>query len=248
MRRAGLLASLTLLLAPVAGTELHAQDGYMLGRPQAQLTFRAGPVLHRADSDVFDFFRSELTLDRGDFRAPSVGGELGIYLHRRVDLVLGAAWSKTESRSEFRDFVEEGPNGEDLPIEQTTSLRVIPATLSVRYYPMSRGRSISDLAWVPQRAVPYVGAGGGVAWYRLLQSGDFVGDDLSIFTADFQSQGEAFIGHALAGLDYWFTPRFGLNIEGRYTVGSAEPTSDFATWDRIDLNGAQLGVGLTMRW
>lgn len=247
MRKAGLLTALALLLGPLA-TELHAQDGYLLGRPQGQLTLRAGPVLHRADSDIFDFFRSELTLDRGDFRAPAVAGELGLYLHRRVDLVLGGGWSETESQSEFRDFVEEAPDGSDMPIQQVTSLRVVPVTASVRFYPLSRGQSISELAWVPARAVPYLGAGGGVAWYRLQQSGDFVADDLSIFTASFTSSGRAAIGHAFAGLDYWFAPRVGLNVEGRYTVGSAEPKADFATWDSIDLNGAQLGVGLTLRW
>jgi hypothetical protein len=243
MRRTALLAVLAVLLWPQAA-EVHAQDGYMIGRPTAQLTVRAGPVQHRVGGDVFEFFRSELTLDRGDFRTPMVAGELNFAIHPRFDVLLGGAWSKVESRSEFRDWVDE----DDLPIEQSTSFRVTPLTASARFYLTPRGRSISDLAYVPARTTPYVGAGGGIAWYRLEQEGDFVSDDLTIFRAQFRSSGSTAVGHAFAGVDHWFTPRVGLNVEGRYTMGSASPSDDFSTWDSIDLSGAQLGVGLTVRW
>mgnify|MGYP006206586547 CR=1 FL=1 len=119
----------------------------------AELTLRAGPVMHRADSDVFDFFRSELTLDRGDFRAPSLSGELGLYLHRRVDLVLGGGWSKTESQSESRDFVEEGPDGSDMPIEQVLALppeRLPPEEKSEAL--LTRARDHYDRAIAAQRS------------------------------------------------------------------------------------------------
>ncbi|MGH7447021.1 MAG: outer membrane protein, partial [Longimicrobiales bacterium] len=227
-------------------------DGFLFGRPKAQLTLRAGPVQHRAGGDLFDFFQSELTLDRGDFRAPAIGGDLSIVVHPRLDLAFGASWSNVESRSEFRDWVDEGESpGEedDLPIEQVTSLRVTPLTASLRFYPLSRGTGISDLAWVPARTTPYLGGGGGMAWYRLKQEGDFVdADDLSIFTAEFESSGRTPVGHVFAGVDHWFTPRLGLNIEGRYTFGSATGSDDFADYDNIDVSGLQMGVGLALRW
>jgi hypothetical protein len=125
----------------------------------------------------------------------------------------------------------------------------MPVTVSVRFYPLSRGRGISDLAWLPARTTPYVGGGGGLAFYRLQQYGDFVSqDDYSIFTDQWESNGRAAIGHVFAGMDHWFSPRVGLNIEGRYTLGSASPGDDFASFESVDLSGLQMGVGLALRW
>lgn len=249
MRKRGLiLATAAASLFPVLPCAVHAQDGFMFGQPQGQLTLRAGPMMHRAGGDLFGFFQSELTLDRGDFRAPALSGDFSVVVHPRIDLGLGVGWSRVERRSEFRDFVEE-VNGQDMPIEQTTALRVVPVTASARFYPLSRGQSISELAWIPARTTPYVGGGAGLTWYRLRQYGDFVSqDDFSIFTDDWESSGRARTAHLFAGVDHWFSPRAGLNFEGRYTFGSAEPGNDFRSWDSIDLSGLQVGIGLALRW
>lgn len=249
MRKRGLIlatAAASLFAAPPGA--VHAQDGFMFGQPKGKVTLRAGPVLHRAGGDLFDFFQSELTLDRGDFRAPALSGDFSFVAHPRLDLAVGAGWSNVERRSEFRDFVEE-VDGQDVPIEQTTALRVIPATVSVRFYPLSRGEAISEFAWIPARTTPYAGGGAGLTWYRLQQYGDFVSqDDFSIFTDSWESSGRTTTAHVFAGVDHWFTPRAGLNFEGRYTFGSADPENDFASWDTIDLSGLQLGIGLALRW
>lgn len=247
------LAAVTLLVPAGA----HAQDGFLFGGPKAQLTLRAGPVLHRAGGDLFQFMTSELTLERGDFRAPSISGEIALVAHRRIDLVLGAGWSRVETRSASFDSSCEGTVHEctfvdaetELPIEQTTSLRLTPLTVSARFYPLARGRAISDLAWIPARTTPYIGGGAGLTFYRLHQSGEFVdSEDLAIFPAELESSGQGLTGHVFAGLDHWFSPKIGLNAEGRYTLGSATPGDDFQTWDSIDLSGLQLGLGLSLRW
>lgn len=245
MRKRGLILATAVLLFPAAS---HAQDGFMFGQPKGQLTLRAGPVLHRAGGDLLNFFQSELTLDRGDFRAPAIGGEIAFVVHPSLDIAVGAGWSNVESGSESRHYWED-IDGEDVPIRQTTALRVIPVTATLRYYPLSRGQSISQFAWVPARTTPYLGVGGGMAWHRLQQWGDFVQEsDLTIFTDSWESNSRSGIAHVLAGVDHWFSPRFGLNAEGRYTFGSATPAGDFASWDSIDLSGLQLGVGLAVRW
>lgn len=248
MRKRGLILATAVMLFPAESTAVHAQDGFMFGQPEGQLTLRAGPVLHRAGGDLLNFFQSELTLDRSDFRAPAISGEFAFVLHPRVDIAVGAGWSNVERGSEDREYVEE-IDGEDVPIRQTTALRVIPVTATLKIYPLPRGRSVSEFAWVPARTTPYVGVGGGMAWHRLQQYGDFVSEsDLTIFTDSWESNNRSGIGHVLAGVDHWFSPRFGLNAEGRYTFGSGTPAGDFAGWDSIDLSGLQLGIGLAVRW
>lgn len=259
MRKRGLiLASAMLSLLPAVPAAVHAQNGFMFGQPKVQLTLRAGPVLHRAGGDVFELFRTDLTLDRSDFRAPSIGGEVSAVVHPRADVTLGGSWSKVDTRSASlaadcagSEYECTYVDAEGIPVEQMTTLRVIPVTVSVRYYPLSRGEGISELAWVPARTTPYIGAGGGYAWYRLAQTGEFVAEDEEgafIFSDDFESSGRSIIGHVHAGVDHWFTARLGANLEGRYTFGSATPVRDFSGWDSIDLSGLQLGIGLALRW
>jgi hypothetical protein len=236
------LAAAALLLPMAAPAQ--AQDGFLFGRPDVQLTLRTGPVMHRAHGDLFEFMTTELTLERGDFTAASFGGELGVSLHPRVDLSLGLGVAHARSRSEFRDWVTD----DDLPIEQTTQLRTMPGSVSARFYPLSRGRAVSSLAWLPARTTPYVGGGLDMVWYRLEQFGDFVAPDASINAGSYTSSGSALGGHVRAGLDHWLTPRVGLNLDARYRYGSARPGDDFGGWNSLDLSGMQAGVGLSLRW
>jgi hypothetical protein len=240
-KRTMALAAALLAFGPAP---LLAQD-FLFGAPFGQITLRTGPVVHAASSDLFDFFNEELTLGRGDFLAPSLAGELSFRVHPRVDLMAGAAFAHSSARSEYRDFV----GTDDLPIAQSTRLSTAPMTVSVRVFPLPRGTAISNLAWVPERITPYVGAGGGLMWYRLEQEGEFLQKrDLTIFDSSYQSAGYGATGHVLAGADYWVTPRFGVNLDGRYRIGSAALRDDYRSWAPLDLSGFHAGVGITLRW
>ncbi len=237
---------LVLLLTPSAAA---AQEGFFFGPPRTQLTLRPGMMLHGAGGDLFHFFRSELTLGRGDLVGPSLAGEIGIFGSSRMDLLVSFGVSSAEAGSESRDWLDE----DDQPIEQTTSLRVMPLTASLRFYPLSRGQRISSLAWIPARTTPYLGAGGGVAWYRLRQVGDFVEvdpqtDTAVIFSDDYLSSSSTGIGHVFGGVEHWLSRRVGLSLEGRYTIGKATPGGDFQSWDSLDLSGFQVSLGASYRW
>jgi hypothetical protein len=243
--RSSLVTAVAMPLLLATAAPILAQDGFMFKQPIASLTVRLGPNMHSAKSDVFDFFTSELTLDRDDFRAPSLGAELGIMVSPKADVLIGVSWSEVNSKSEFRDWVDQ----DDQPIEQRTKLRTIPLTASVRYYPLSRGETVSELAWVPRRVTPYVGGGGGITWYNLDQQGDFIQmSDLSVFFDDFESSGNALTTHLIAGSDVWLSSKAGVNLEARYTRGSAPLTGDFQNWNDLDLSGFQVSAGFTFRW
>jgi hypothetical protein len=251
MRSTTLLpAALLLALLPAAAA---AQDGFLFGSPSAQITLRAGPVLHRAQGDIFDFMTSELTLERRDLRAPSLGAEFAWLVGPRLDLALGIGWAEAEASSEFADWL----GGDGLPIAQTTRLRTAPLTVTARFHPIARGQSVSRLAWLPARTTPYVGGGAGLTFYRLEHDGEFVDTQAceadpqtgcDIFYREHRAGGQAPTVHAVAGLDHWFSPRLGLNLEGRYTLGSARGSDSFRTFDSLDLSGLQATLGFTFRW
>lgn len=217
----------------------------MFKRPTATFGVRLGYALPRAGSEVFDFTREQLTVDRSDFNAVSVGGEIGIRVIEHLDVALNLMYERSDTRSEFRDWVDT----DDLPIEQDTRFSRIPLTLGVKAYPWERGRRISRFSWIPKRWAPYLGAGAGVVWYRFEQIGDFVDfETLDIFFGEFESSGSSPLAYVAAGVDVSLGARWLASGEGRYAWASAELDRDFVDFDNIDLASFSVTAGLSVRF
>jgi hypothetical protein len=230
---------------PAAAIGQSSGSGFLFGTPAGALTFHAGWSAARARSDLFTFTTNQLTLDRGDFSSPDFGMDVSFRVFRRTQLELSGDFSAMSKRSEFRDYIDNN----DQPIEQTTRFRRVPVSVSVKQYLNSQGRSIGRFAWIPSRAAVYVGAGGGLQYYRFEQDGDFIDpDDLHVFSDTFKSEGWAPMAHLLAGFDYTLSPRLALTTEGRYVWSRADLSSDFSNFRPIDLSGFATTVGLTVRF
>jgi hypothetical protein len=159
-----------------------------------------------------------------------IAGDVSIRLSRRADVMISVAHSQSQTRSEFRDWLDNNR----LPIEQTTTFHRVPLTGSLKAYLVEPGRTIGHFAWVPARFSPYVGGGGGVMWYRFAQSGDFIDFDTTrVFPDSFNSSGWTPTVHAIGGVDISLHPRFALTTEARYEWAKATLSSDFAGFDPI---------------
>ena len=237
------LLALALLAVPLRAQT--SGDGFLFRPPRVSLTLRGGWDGAAANGDIFSFATSQLTLGRNDFRGPFGGLDLAISVHPRLDLTLSTSLSATKAPSEFRHWVDLN----NLPIEQTTSLRRAPVTLGFRAYLMPRGQSVGQFAWVPARFSPYVGAGGGVMWYRFRQQGDFIDfQTTNVFFDDFQSSGSTPTANAAVGFDYSLTPHLALNAEGKYNWAKAKLGTDFSGFGRINLSGYMTTLGLSVRF
>lgn len=243
------LLFLPLAIGLLAPRQAQAQKADFLFRtPSVALNLRGGYTLARAGGDVFDFTRENLTLDRKDFGAFTIGADIGVRVAPRFDVVLGFAHSGTSARSEFRDWVELTAAGDSLPIEQRTRYSQTPLTAGFRYYLVPRGRQVGRFVWIPARVVPYIGATVGTVYYRFEQDGDWVDfQDGGIFTDELSSSGWTAVGQAVGGVEFGLTPAIALVTEGRLSVANAEPDLDFVGFDGIDLSGLQLTVGLSFR-
>jgi hypothetical protein len=235
------------LLAGVVLAEGATAQGtdFLFKRPTVSVGVRLGYAFPRAGSEIFDFTREQLTVDKRDFNGLSAAGEVALRMTDRLDaaLNLGVEWSNT--RSEFRDFVDVN----DLSIEQDTRFTRVPLTLGVKAYLLERGRRISQLAWIPKKWAPYVGAGAGIVWYRFEQIGDFVDfDTLEIFFDEFDSRGISPVAYLAGGLDFSLGPRWLVNGEARYSWASAEMGRDFVGFDNIDLTGFKVMLGFSVRF
>ena len=219
---------------------------FLFGAPNGSVAVRGGWVLAGAGSDIFSFVERELTIDKDDFNTYSLGGDIAFALSPRVDIVAGADWQRVAIDSEYRDFVD----NDRLPIEQRTSLQQMNLTGSIRFALASKGREISNLAWVPRSVVPYVGVGGGAMWYEFKQAGDFI-DALdpppqAIFSDVFTSKGWTPSAHVFGGVDLKLYRQWYLTLDGRYVWADADLGSDFDGFEPIDLSGFRFGAGINV--
>lgn len=237
--------ALAAFLAPAAARAQGSGDGFLFRKPVGALVLRGGLAAATASGDLFSFLTDQFTLNKGDFRAPSFGGDLLMNIAPRVDLDFGVSYSGSRNQSEFRHYVDLN----NLPIQQTTSLTRVPLSAGARFYLASPGRSIGKFAWIPTKVVPYVGAGGGMMWYRLRQSGDFIDfQTTDVFPDAFESSGWTPTAHAMAGVDYAVSPRLALTGEARYTWAKGQLGSDFTGFDGINLSDMGITLGLNVRF
>lgn len=232
----------------VSGGTIAAQEAdFLFETPRVTFGIFGGYALPSASSDIFDMTRDSLTVEGSDFYAGVFGAQLGIRLTDRLELALRGEYTRSDTRSEYRNWVD----FDELPIEQTTEFRRAPVTASLKYYFEDRGRSIGRFAWIPNRWTPYVGVGGGWTFYRFEQEGDwidFTDPDLPIRPDTFVSDGAAPTAHVLAGAELSMGPRWFLTGEGRYSWASSEMDPSFASFDDIDLSGFHFTVGISARF
>jgi hypothetical protein len=235
---------LGLLLLGLCPAPARAQDSpdFLFGKPAGTIGLRTGWVFASANSDLFTFVQDLLTIDRKDFNAPAVGVDVDLVVTPRASVLIGFDYSKASTNSEYRDFVDD----RRLPIAQTTSLREMNTSGSVKLALTPRGREISSRAWIPAAVTPYVGAGAGLLHYSFVQYGDFIDvedPDLSIFTSTLRSGGWAPSAHVFGGVDVKVWKRLYLSGEGRYLWSNAAPDADFRSLDSIDLAGFRVTGG-----
>jgi len=232
--------TLALLLA-IPGVSSAQKPDFLFGRPLGGIAIRTGWLKARAGSDLFTDIEKQLTIQRKDFDAPSIGFDLDFAVTPRTMIVAGLDYNGTKFVSEYRDFVDNNR----LPINQTTSMKQLNLTAGIKFDLTPRGREISPHAWIPSVVTPYVGAGGGVMRYVFSQNGDFVDfRDLSVGPLTLESRGWTPSAHVFGGVDVKVARRLYLNGEGRYHWSHASLSTDFSGYAPIDLAGFRMTGGI----
>jgi hypothetical protein len=235
---------------PVFEEAPHARLDFRFKAPRVSLGLRGGWKFNRAEGEIYDFLVDQLTLEKSDFSAPSIIFDVSWHLTSWLDVMFGTGYSGREVESEDRFFEDSLGN----PVVQYTRLGQVPLLFSAKLYPLGRGKQIGKYAWIRKAVVPYIGGGIGATWYQLKQEGEFVdtGDpnveaDEIIFKDVFVSSDWAFAQHVFVGLDFKLTRSFGLILEGRYDWAEAEVKGSFVGFDPIDLDGAQILIGVSWK-
>ncbi len=245
VHRLGLLFVVTFLASLTALAQRSQDPDFLFSKPRGSVGFRMGMNFPFANGGIFDLVTDQLTLEKGDFRAISLGVDVAFVVHDRLEIVGSGEYMRSTAPSEVRDFVDES----DQPILQTTWLLRMPLTVAAKFFPLPRGQSFGRYAWTPRRISPYVGAGGGALFYRFEQDGDFVDfQDLSIFEDRFRSSGWSPVVFGFGGLELNLTKRLFLDFQLRYEWAENDLGSDFRGFDPIDLSGLRATGGISVRF
>ena len=239
-----LVAAATLVAVPGALAQ-GSGDGFLFRSPGGSIRVWSGYDRALANSPVFKFVTDTFTLSKSAFGAFAVGADVAARVAPRAELVFSAGWAGSKAGSEYRFWT--GSDG--LPIRQTTSLERVPLTVSLKWYLASPGESVGRFAWVPARIAPFVGAGGGLMWYRFQQYGDFVNTaDSSVVSDALASESWTGSLDAYAGVDVALGPRYVLTARAQYTWARSHLGADFAGPNALDLLGLSLTAGVGVRF
>jgi opacity protein-like surface antigen len=197
--------------------------------------FDLGQFEPRGDSEYWDDVELEFTGSSADFDDAVIGVEWVRFLGDRLGLSIAGSFYEGSDTLEYRRF--EDQNG--FPIRHTADLDISSFTIGLLLHITQRDRAI----------VPYVGFGGGVWAWRLIEVGDFIDfstPTLEVFDDYFEDEASAVGYYWRAGLEVPLATNWSLYAEGRWQRVDDELGADFEGLGEIDLSGETMAAGLSV--
>jgi hypothetical protein len=246
--RAGLLGLALLATAPVQAQQT-PRDSVVAapaGRSwldRLSIAAQYGVLRPAGGSELYALVDRALTPGADALRPKLAGGELHVRVRGPWSVVLGAETGSSTVGSVSR-VQPAATAGGGAPRQRTT----LDLT-SVQHL----GASWQALRWrggspdASDRLRLVLGAGGGMARYRLRQWGTFVDAGRALaFENDFRSTGRGGFGYASASAEVPLRRWVALQGVLRQQAGSAPMSADYASFDRLDLGGTRLSVGVLL--
>jgi len=190
----------------------------------------------RARGDALASNLSFLAYDLSDFNGLTFGGDYFISVGAFVEAGVGLNFFQRTVPSVYRGFV----NADGSEVEQDLKLRVIPFTVTARFFPLTR-----DVGFQP-----YVGGGVSFNRWRYSETGEFVDfSDFSVFRDNFVDQGTKSGPVFLGGVRFPLGASALIGGEYRFTraVADLDPSLGFAG-ETVDIGGSSLLVTLQFRF
>lgn len=229
------LAALT-----VAAPSLSAQGEQKGWASRIAVGVRAGSFQPAGNSEAFELFDRALTKGTADLRPSVTGASAQIRVWRNVQVVAG--FEQGDRTVSSRARVQ--PTGVSTPVQQQTTFELTGvqyAGVQVQAWQWQRGAS--KRTWLRLLA----GAGAGRAEYSLRQWGNFVDvTRLVQFSDDLRSTGSGTFGYGSLVAEVPVARWVSVQADVRQQYGRAGMDGDYAGFDKLDLGGRRLGVGVLL--
>ncbi len=194
---------------------------------------KVGAFYPDMESELWATNLENLAFDKQDMMGVYWGAELEMEMGRHFCLALEGGYYSQDVFTLYKDY--EHQNGD--PINQDISLRVGSLEAGFKLYPLGY-RNLFN---------PYIGAGVGIYAWKYIQGGEFIDfNDMSIY------EGEAYTRtitpgfNARAGFVYRFQRSMGISFEAKYTYLKGNLSSLFEDFDKMDLSGVTLMIGVNL--
>lgn len=212
-------------------------DSSWLGR--ISVSAHLGELRPTGRSELFSLTDRALAPGAHALHPRLLGGELHVRVIGQWGLVVGAEAGESTVASASR--VRSASSSSEVRQQTTLDLTSVQY-LGVEWRAFRwRGGGLD----APDRLRLVLGAGGGAAHYRLRQWGEFVDVQRGItFQDDLRSAGRGAFGYASVGVEVPLRRWVAVSGELRRQAGSAPMSADYASFDRLDLDGTRLSVGL----
>ncbi len=198
-------------------------------------TVRLGYLSPRGDSRLWSENVATFDYVVNDFNGFFGGAEFDLELNEYLDIAMGVDGYSRSVASRYRDFVRD----DGTEVLQDVSLRVIPVTFGVRFFPIGKFHVL----------LPYVAGGFGLYPFEYREQGEFIDfDTAEIFGATYFDRGVGTGGYVAAGLEASLAPSFSVGGELRRHFVSAGHGGDFGSYGDFDLDARQLSFGFTFRF
>lgn len=211
--------------------EVAAQGNWQPG-DFGSLRFRLGVFEPSGDSQFWDDYFTDFTGSPSSFEDVVFGVDYLWRTSRNAGLLFGGSFYKGSTTVAYRDW-QRLEGGE---ITHLVTLELSDLTAAYVWRFGDRG------------ARPYLGAGGGLLWWKFREDGEFIdfGDpDLPIVFASYLADDITWEAFALAGFDVPLGYSWSFFFEGRYRWAEADLNRDFSGFGEIDLSGYELSGGLS---
>ena len=239
--RAQRLAAGVLLAGPLAAPLQAQETSRTPWLDRVSVVGQYGVLRPAGGSELYTLMDRALAPGVTALRPRLVGGELRVRMLGQLGLTFGAeaGGSTVGSTSRAAPALESAQALQQTALDLTSVQYVGANWQALRW----RGRAPGSA----DRLRLVLGAGGGVARYRLRQWGRFVDAERALaFDDDFRSTGRGGFGYASAGAEVPLQRWVGLQAELRQQAGSAPMSEDYASFDRLDLGGTRLSVGVLL--
>ena len=229
--------SITILTACLIAVAGLAQAQYSSWSPgdNGGVRFRLGLYEPAADSSYWDEKFDVWTGNAGDFQ-DFVWGVDGLWMvGPSWGFQMGSSWYQGATTQAYRDWVDDA--GRD--VTHRTELSTWDLTGAVIFKPLS-GSTVR----------PYIGIGGGLLSWRLLEWGDFIdfgpGGNDSIVPARYGDDGSTFMAFAVAGVEAYVGHAWSFFLDGRWREADTSLGGGFYSLNqRLDLSGGEFSAGIS---
>lgn len=231
LRTKHLMLTVTIAVAALWSVSAEAQGNWRPG-DFGSWRFYLGLFEPEGNSQYWDDSFSVFSGSASDFEDLVFGTDYLWRTSRQGGVLFGVSFYEGKATQAYLDWVD--IDGYDISHLTTLGLADLSAAYVVQ---LGRGG-----------VRPYLGAGGGLLWWRLREEGsfiDFAGEDLPIVFASYRADSTTWELFALAGIDFRLSNRWSFFFEGRYRWSEDELNKDFAGFGTIDLSGFQAAGGFS---